>query len=78
MHLGPEAVVEVTGIRSPCQQINNFTPGLLKEVIHTDADGNVVRKTGIMSIVLTGGLIHPDDPITVKLPDGPHLPLETV
>ena len=78
LRIGPEAVLEVTGLRSPCHQINTFTPGLLKEVIQTDADGTVVRKTGIMSVVHTGGLIHPDDPIVVELPDGPHVPLEVV
>jgi MOSC domain-containing protein YiiM len=78
LRIGPEAVLEVTGLRSPCQQINTFTPGLLKHVIRTDGDGNVVRKTGIMSIVLADGLIHPDDPILVEVPDGPQLPLEPV
>ncbi|MEV5961291.1 MOSC domain-containing protein [Kribbella sp. NPDC051952] len=78
LQLGPDVVLEVTGLRSPCRQINNFRPGLLKEVIHTDEDGTVVRKTGVMSIVVVGGIIHPDDPITVVLPDGDHEPLEVV
>jgi len=78
LRIGPEAVLEVTGLRSPCQQINTFMPGLLKEVISTDVDGTVVRKTGIMTVVHTGGVIHPDAPIVVELPDGPHLPLEVV
>lgn len=78
LRIGPEAVLEVTGLRSPCQQINTFTPGLLKELIHTDPDGTVVRKTGIMSVVVTDGVIHPDDPIVVDLPAGPHVPLDVV
>ena len=78
LRLGDDAVLEVTGLRSPCHQINDFRPGLLKEVIYTDADGSVIRKTGVMSIVLTGGTIRPDDPIVVILPDGPHEPLEVV
>ena len=77
LRLGDDAVLEVTGLRSPCHQINDFRPGLLKEVIYTD-DGSVIRKTGVMSIVLTGGTIRPDDPIVVILPDGPHEPLEVV
>ncbi|MGW6281711.1 MOSC domain-containing protein [Kribbella sp. NPDC055071] len=78
LRIGPDAVVQVTGLRSPCHQINNFRPGLLKEVIHTDDEGNVVRKTGVMSIVVSGGIIRPDDPITVDLPAAPHRPLEVV
>jgi MOSC domain-containing protein YiiM len=78
LRIGPDAVVEVTGLRSPCQQLNTFQPGLLKQVIHTDADGTVLRKTGIMSVVLTSGVIHPEDPIVVDLPTGPHVPLEPV
>jgi MOSC domain-containing protein YiiM len=78
LRIGSEAVLEVTGLRSPCHQLNTFQPGLLKQVIHTDADGTVVRKTGIMSVVLTTGVIHPGDPIVVDLPTGPHVPLEPV
>jgi MOSC domain-containing protein YiiM len=78
LRIGPDAVLEVTGLRSPCRQINTFQPGLLKEVIHTEPDGTVVRKTGIMSVVHTTGVISPDDPIVVELPDGAHLPLEEV
>jgi MOSC domain-containing protein YiiM len=78
LRIGPDVVLEVTGLRSPCQQINKFTPGLLKEVIRTDPDGIVVRKTGIMSVVRADGVIHPDDTIVVELPDGPQLPLEVV
>jgi MOSC domain-containing protein YiiM len=78
LRIGSEAVLEVTGLRSPCQQINKFRPGLLKQVIHTEADGTVVRKTGVMSVVLAGGVIHPDDVILVDRPDSPHVPLEVV
>ncbi|GAB2644575.1 MOSC domain-containing protein [Kribbella swartbergensis] len=78
LRIGSEAVLELTGLRSPCQQINKFRPGLLKQVIHTEPDGTVVRKTGVMSVVLTGGVIHPDDAILIEQPDGPHAPLEVV
>lgn len=78
LQVGPDAVLEVTGLRSPCHQINDFRPSLLKQVIHTEEDGTVVRRTGVMSIVLTGGPIRPDDTITVVLPDGDHTPLEVV
>ncbi len=78
LRLGAEAEVEITGLRNPCPQINDFRPGLLRHCVGRDADGNVVRKAGIMGVVLRGGEVRPGDPITVKLPDEPHLPLERV
>ncbi|KJS63718.1 MOSC domain-containing protein [Streptomyces rubellomurinus] len=79
LHLGEEAVVEVTGLRNPCPQINAFQPGLLKEVLHRDEEtGAVVRKAGIMSVVRRGGVVRPGDPIRVELPAEPHRPMERV
>ncbi|MFF0727312.1 MOSC domain-containing protein [Streptomyces sp. NPDC004134] len=78
LHLGAEAVVEVTGLRNPCHQIDDFQSGLLKQVVGRDAAGNVVRKAGVMSVVLTGGVVRPGDPVVVVLPDAPHRPLEKV
>ena len=78
LRLGAEAVVEVTGLRNPCLQIDNFRPGLLKEVVGRDEAGNVIRKAGIMAVVVDGGEVRPGDPVTVELPAGPHRPLERV
>lgn len=78
LHLGPEAVIEVTGLRNPCVQIENFQTGLLKELVGRDDLGNVVRRAGVMAIVLSGGEVHPGDTIDVVLPAQPHLPLEVV
>jgi MOSC domain-containing protein YiiM len=78
LHLGPEAVVEVTGLRNPCVQIDNFSTGLLKEVVGKGPDGELVRRAGIMSIVLVGGEVRPGDEIRVELPAEPHKPLEKV
>jgi MOSC domain-containing protein YiiM len=78
LRLGAHAVVEVTGLRNPCNQINDFHPGLLGAVLYRDANGRVIRKAGIMGIVRRGGAIRPGDRIRVDLPDGPHLPLERV
>lgn len=78
LRLGTDAVVEVTGLRNPCNQINDFRPGLLGKVLCRDADGRVIRKAGIMGIVRRGGAIRAGDRIRVDLPDGPHLPLERV
>ncbi|GGR57397.1 MOSC domain-containing protein [Streptomyces roseolus] len=78
LHLGAEAVVEITGLRNPCAQIDGFRHGLLKQVVGRDADGALVRKAGIMGIVLTGGEVRPGDPVRVELPAEPHRPLERV
>ncbi|MEV6781616.1 MOSC domain-containing protein [Streptomyces sp. NPDC051098] len=78
LRLGDEAVVEVTGLRNPCLQIEAFRRGLLKQVVGRDADGRVVHKAGIMSVVRTGGVVRPGDPIGVELPAGPHKRLERV
>ncbi|MFH8259015.1 MOSC domain-containing protein [Streptomyces roseolus] len=78
LHLGAQAVVEITGLRNPCAQIDGFRHGLLKQVVGRDADGALVRKAGIMGIVLTGGEVRPGDPVRVELPAAPHRPLERV
>ncbi|GLW52230.1 MOSC domain-containing protein [Kitasatospora phosalacinea] len=78
LHLGAEAVVEVTGLRNPCAQIDAFQPGLLKQVVGRDEAGAVVRKAGIMGVVRSGGGIRPGDAVTVTLPPEPHRPLERV
>ena len=78
LHLGDEAVVEVTGLRNPCLQIDNCQAGLLKQVVGRDAAGNIVRKAGIMGIVTSGGTVRPGDPVKVELPAEPHRPLDRV
>jgi MOSC domain-containing protein YiiM len=78
LRLGGEAVVEVTGLRNPCLQIDRFQDGLLKQVVGRDEAGNIVRRAGIMSVVKAGGTVRPGDPIEVELPAGPHRPLERV
>ena len=78
LHLGAQAVVEVTGLRNPCAQINAFQPGLLKALTPRDADGNVVRKAGVMSIVLRGGQVRAGDRIGVQVPAQPWESLQRV
>jgi MOSC domain-containing protein YiiM len=68
LHLGDSAVVEVTGLRNPCYQLDGIQPGLMKAVLAHDARGRLIRKAGIMAIVLVGGVIRADDAITVELP----------
>ncbi|WP_433549211.1 MOSC domain-containing protein [Streptomyces sp. CA-294286] len=78
LRLGADAVVEVTGLRNPCLQIDRFQEGLLKQVVGRDTEGNIVRRTGIMGVVRAGGVIRPGDAIDVELPAAPHRPLEKV
>src|SRR3569833_570717 len=78
LRIGDGAVVEVTGLRNPCLQIDGFQDGLLKQVVGRDEAGNIVRKAGIMSVVREGGVVRPGDVIKVELPDGPHRPLDRV
>ncbi|MCF2527084.1 MOSC domain-containing protein [Yinghuangia soli] len=78
LHIGAEAVVEVTGLRNPCAQIDGFEDGLLSRLVGRDEDGNIVRRGGIMGVVLADGDVLPGDPIRVELPAGPHSPLQPV
>ena len=78
LHLGAEAVVEITGLRNPCAQLERLQPGLLEAVLDRDAQGQLVRKAGVMGVVLTGGEVRPADPIGVELPQEPHQPLQPV
>ena len=76
--LGDTAIVEVTGLHNPCGQLDGFQPGLLAAVLGRDAEGNLVRKAGIMGIVVVGGEVRPGDPIRIELPAGPHEALAPV
>lgn len=78
LHIGPQAVVRITGLRNPCAQLDHYQKGLTAAVLGRDAAGNLVRKAGIMGIVLQGGQVRAGDVIRVELPDLPHFPLEKV
>ena len=78
LHIGATAVVVVTGLRNPCIQLNTFQPGLMAATLGRDAQGNLIRKAGVMGIVLTGGIARIGDAVGVALPDGRHDPLEPV
>lgn len=78
LHLGDSAIVEVTGLRNPCRQLDGLQQGLMKAVLGRDEHGNLIRKTGIMSIVIAAGDVKPGDPIRVTLPVEPHRALEPV
>jgi MOSC domain-containing protein YiiM len=78
LHLGSNAVVEVTGLRNPCTQLDDFQSGLMKAVLDKDEEGNLIRKAGIMGIVLSDGEVHVNDEIHAELPLEPHQPLKPV
>jgi len=78
LYLGEDAVIEITGLRNPCGQLNGVQAGLLAAVLDRDAEGNLIRKAGVMAIVLAGGQVCPGDAIAVELPPTPHRPLEPV
>src|SRR5690606_22638981 len=78
LYLGDQAVVEVTGLRNPCAQLEQIQKGLMAATLDRDEHGNLIRKAGVMSIVLAGGEVRPGDPIRVELPPEPHHPLQPV
>jgi MOSC domain-containing protein YiiM len=78
LRLGADAVVEVTGLRNPCLQLDKFQDGLMKATLDRAEDGSLIRKAGIMGIVVAGGEVRPGDPIGVELPAEPHIPLQPV
>jgi MOSC domain-containing protein YiiM len=78
LHLGATAVVEITGLRNPCAQLDSLQPGLLAAVLDRDTHGQLIRKAGIMGIVLTGGEVCTADTIRVEFPPEPHQALAPV
>jgi MOSC domain-containing protein YiiM len=78
LRLGDSAVVEVTGLRNPCAQLNGVRPGLMDQLIERDEAGGLIRLAGIMGVVHKGGEVRAGDPVAVLLPDGDDLPLEPV
>lgn len=78
LRLGNNAVAEVTGLRNPCRQLEKIQPGLMAATLDRDTAGNLVRKAGIMAIVIEGGPVRAGDPIRAELPNDPHRPLQPV
>jgi MOSC domain-containing protein YiiM len=78
LHLGATAVVEITGLRNPCVLIDRFQNGLMATMLDKDTDGNLVRKSGIMSIVIADGDVRPGDAIRVEMPAQPHRRVQPV
>ncbi|MBP2242184.1 MOSC domain-containing protein YiiM [Cytobacillus eiseniae] len=78
LHIGTTAIVKITGLRNPCAQIDHFQTGLLKAVLDEDEQGNLIRKAGIMGVIVQSGEVKPGDSIHVRLPSEPFKKLERV
>jgi len=78
LRIGETALVRLTGLRNPCYQIDGFQKGLMAAVLDRDAEGGLVRKAGVMAVVLAGGVVRSGDEVRVRLPSGPHRALEPV
>jgi MOSC domain-containing protein YiiM len=78
LHLGGTAIIALTGLRNPCVQLDHFQPGLMAALLDHAEDGTLIRKAGVMAIVLTDGEVRPHDPIILEMPPLPYKPLEPV
>ena len=78
VRLGRDAVVAITGLRNPCYQLDELQPGLMAACLDRDAEGQPVRKAGVMAVVLAGGEVRAGDAIVVEPPNGPRQPLKAV
>jgi MOSC domain-containing protein YiiM len=78
LRIRDEVVLEIPGLRNPCSQIDKFQKGLMQATLGKDENGELIRKAGVMSIVLAGGIVSPGDLIVVQLPPEPHEKLQTV
>ena len=78
LHLGHAAIIQLTGLRNPCAQIDKFRRGLMAAVLDKTPDGQVIRKSGVMAVVLQGGDVAAGAAIRIKLPPSPHRALQVV
>ncbi len=78
LSIGESASIQIKGLRNPCKQIDSIQEGLMNEVIDRDSNGNLIRKSGVMGIVLEGGIIREGDSISIEFPPKPFKALERV
>jgi MOSC domain-containing protein YiiM len=78
LRLGDDAVIEITGLRNPCHQLNGLIPGLMEAVLDRASDGSLIRMAGVMAIVISGGIIAAGDEITVCSRPASHISLQPV
>jgi MOSC domain-containing protein YiiM len=78
LQLGAEAIIEITGLRNPCIQMDRFQQGLMAAVLDKDFDGNLIRRAGVMAIVSVSGAVFPNDEIVACHVPLQHEPLKPV
>lgn len=78
LHIGETVVVELTVLRNPCNLLDKFRPGLKAAVVEHDEQGKIIRRAGVLGMILTGGEVHPGDILQIELPPEPHQPLDIV
>lgn len=78
LFVGPSAIVEITGLRNPCKQLDGIQACLMAATLDRDGSGDLIRKAGVMAIVVADGVVEQGDPIRVELPASPHRPLVPV
>jgi len=78
LRLGERAMIELTGLRNPCKQLDGIAPGLMRATLDRRADGELVRRAGVMATVVEGGTVRPGDRVAIELPAGATEPLEPV
>ena len=78
LRIGSDAIIEVTGLRNPCSQIDRFQKGLTAAVLDRDSEGRLIRKAGVMGVIVRGGEVRAGDSIALTLPALPHTALEPV
>jgi MOSC domain-containing protein YiiM len=78
LRLGADAVVELTGLRNPCSQLDGIQPGLMKATLERDEHGTLIRRAGVMAVVLSDGVVRRGDGVEVEVPEGAAAPLEPV
>lgn len=72
------AAIELTGIRTPCKQLNGFQDGLLNAVREKNEAGEFRRPVGVLGVVVASGIVAPQDSITVQLPTSSHRPMDFI
>lgn len=78
LSIGSDVKVEITGLRNPCDQLNGLQEGLLNAVLDKDGNGKLIRKAGIMGVVLTSGIVKNGDKIIEFYQPEKHQALERV
>ncbi|MGY4397625.1 MOSC domain-containing protein YiiM [Sphingomonas sp. UYAg733] len=78
LRIGDDARIRITGLRNPCLQLEAVQAGLMQAVLARAPDGSLIRKAGVMAVVVAGGEIRPGDTVRVTVPTGQHRRLEAV